>query len=36
LLLSLLFLSEIRDAVLTPAVDILTDPVKYSSTIIGQ
>ena len=25
----------IRDAVLTPAINILTDPLKYSSTIIG-
>ncbi len=36
LLLSLLVVPGIRDAILTPAVDILTDPSKYSSTIIGQ
>lgn len=36
LLLSLLAFPEIRDAVLTPAIDILTDPVKYSSTVIGN
>jgi multicomponent Na+:H+ antiporter subunit D len=36
LLLSLLVIPNIRDAVLTPAIDILTDPLKYSSAIIGQ
>jgi multicomponent Na+:H+ antiporter subunit D len=35
-LLSLLVIPDIRDAVLTPAINILTDPLKYSSTIIGQ
>ena len=35
-LLSLLVIPGIRDAILTPAIDILTDPMKYSSTIIGQ
>ena len=29
-LLSLLVIPEIREAILTPAIDILTDPVKYS------
>jgi multicomponent Na+:H+ antiporter subunit D len=36
LALSLLVIPEIREAVLTPAINILTDPLKYSSTIIGQ
>jgi multicomponent Na+:H+ antiporter subunit D len=36
LLLSLLVFPSIRDAVLTPAVDILTDPLKYSTFILGQ
>jgi len=35
-LLSLLAIPVIRDTVLTPAIDILTDPLKYTSTIIGQ
>jgi len=35
-LLSLLVIPGFRDAILTPAIDILSDPVKYSSTIIGQ
>lgn len=35
LLLSLLALPAVREAILTPAVDILMDPVKYSSKIIG-
>jgi multicomponent Na+:H+ antiporter subunit D len=35
-LLSLLVIPDIRDAILTPAIDILADPVKYSSTIIGK
>ena len=34
LLLSLLALPVVRDAVLTPAIDILMDPLKYSSQII--
>ena len=36
LLLSLLAIPDIRNAILTPAIDILTDPLKYTSTIIGQ
>jgi multicomponent Na+:H+ antiporter subunit D len=36
LILSLLIIPEIRDAILTPAINILTDPLKYSSTITGQ
>ena len=36
ILLSLLVIPGFRDAILTPAIDILSDPVKYSSTIIGQ
>jgi multicomponent Na+:H+ antiporter subunit D len=36
ILLSLLVIPEIRDQILTPAVNILTDPLKYGSTIIGQ
>ena len=35
-LLSLLAIPEVRDAILTPAVNILTDHLKYTSTIIGQ
>jgi multicomponent Na+:H+ antiporter subunit D len=35
-ILSLLIIPEIREAVLTPAINILTDPLKYSSIIIGQ
>jgi len=35
-LLSLLALPEIREAVLTPAIDILMDPGKYSSQITGK
>jgi multicomponent Na+:H+ antiporter subunit D len=35
-LLSLLVFPDIRDAVLTPAVNILTDQLKYTSIIIGQ
>jgi multicomponent Na+:H+ antiporter subunit D len=35
-LLSLLIVPEIRDAILTPAVHILTDPVKYSTSILVQ
>ena len=35
LLLSLLAFPGIRDVVLTPAIDILIDPGKYSSQIIG-
>jgi len=33
-LLSLLVFPEIRDAILAPAIDILTDPVKYSTSIL--
>jgi multicomponent Na+:H+ antiporter subunit D len=36
ILLSLLVIPDIRDTILTPAVDILSDPTKYSSIIIGQ
>ncbi|MEI6048389.1 MAG: proton-conducting transporter membrane subunit [Bacteroidota bacterium] len=36
LLLSLLAIPDIREAILTPAIDILTNPLKYSSIIIGQ
>jgi multicomponent Na+:H+ antiporter subunit D len=36
ILLSLLVIPDIRDSILTPAVDILSDPTKYSSIIIGQ
>ncbi len=35
-LLSLLVIPEIRDAILTPAINILTDPVKYSTSILVQ
>jgi multicomponent Na+:H+ antiporter subunit D len=35
-LLSLLIIPDIRETILTPAVNILTDPLKYSSSIIGQ
>ena len=35
IVLSLLAFPGIRDAVLTPAINILTDPLKYSSIIIG-
>ncbi len=35
-LLSLLVIPDIRNAILTPAVDVLTNPLKYSSIIIGQ
>jgi multicomponent Na+:H+ antiporter subunit D len=35
LLLSLLIFPGIREAVLTPAVNILTDPLKYSTSILG-
>jgi multicomponent Na+:H+ antiporter subunit D len=34
--LSLLVIPEIRDAFLTPAIDILTNPVNYSTLILGQ
>jgi len=34
--LSLLVIPEIRDTFLTPAINILTDPVKYSTLILGQ
>ena len=36
IILSLLAIPDIRDAVLTPAINILMDPLKYSSTVIGQ
>jgi multicomponent Na+:H+ antiporter subunit D len=36
LLLSLLVFPDIRNAVLSPAIDILTDPSKYSSSILSQ
>jgi multicomponent Na+:H+ antiporter subunit D len=36
IVLSLLAFPGIRDAILMPAIDILTDPVKYSSFIIGN
>lgn len=36
LLLSLLAFPAVREAILTPAVDILTDPLKYSTSILGQ
>jgi multicomponent Na+:H+ antiporter subunit D len=35
LLLSLLIFPGIRESVLSPAIDILTDPLKYSTTILG-
>jgi multicomponent Na+:H+ antiporter subunit D len=35
-LLSLLFLPSVREVILAPAVDILTDPLKYSTSILGQ
>jgi hypothetical protein len=35
IILSLLAFPGIRDAVLTPAINILTDPLKYSSFILG-
>jgi multicomponent Na+:H+ antiporter subunit D len=34
--LSLLAFPGIRDAVLTPAIEILTDPLKYSQMVIGN
>lgn len=34
--LSLLAIPEIRDTFLTPAIDILTDPLKYSTSILIQ
>jgi multicomponent Na+:H+ antiporter subunit D len=36
LLLSLLVFPDIREAVLAPAIDVLTDPSKYSTSILGQ
>jgi multicomponent Na+:H+ antiporter subunit D len=36
LLLSLLVIPSVREAFLTPAVDILTDPLKYSTFILGK
>jgi multicomponent Na+:H+ antiporter subunit D len=35
-LLSLLVIPEIREAILTPAIHVLTDPVKYSTSILVQ
>ena len=35
-LLSLLVFPEIRNAILTPAINILTDPLKYSTSILVQ
>jgi multicomponent Na+:H+ antiporter subunit D len=35
-LLSLLVIPDVRHAILTPAVNILTDQLKYTSIIIGQ
>ena len=36
ILLSILVFPQIREAVLSPAIDILMDPSRYSSTIIGH
>jgi multicomponent Na+:H+ antiporter subunit D len=36
LLLSLLAIPAIRDVILSPAVGVLTDPLKYSTTILSQ
>jgi multicomponent Na+:H+ antiporter subunit D len=36
LLLSLLVIPDIRDAILTPAIDVLSDPLKYSTSILGK
>ncbi|MBG0859565.1 MAG: NADH/ubiquinone/plastoquinone (complex I), partial [Bacteroidales bacterium] len=36
LLLSVLVIPGVREAILTPAIDILMDPSKYSSQIIGM
>jgi hypothetical protein len=35
-LLSLLVIPEIRNAILTPAINVLTDSVKYSTSILVQ
>lgn len=35
IILSLLAFPGIRDAILTPATDILTDPAKYKDLVIG-
>jgi multicomponent Na+:H+ antiporter subunit D len=35
-LLSLLVIPEIREAILSPAIHILTDPIKYSTSILAQ
>jgi len=35
-LLSLLVIPVIRDAILTPAINVLTDPLKYSTSILVQ
>jgi multicomponent Na+:H+ antiporter subunit D len=36
LLLSLLVFPDIREAVLSPAIDILMDPLKYSTSVLGH
>ena len=36
IILSLLAFPGIRDAILIPAINILTDPLKYSSFVIGM
>jgi hypothetical protein len=36
LALSLLVIPGIREAILNPAVHVLTDPLKYSTIITGQ
>lgn len=36
ILLSLLAVPAIRDAILTPAINILADPLKYSTTVLVQ
>jgi multicomponent Na+:H+ antiporter subunit D len=36
LLLSLLVIPDIRDAILTPSIDVLSDPLKYSTSILGK
>ncbi len=36
LLLSLLVIPSVREVILAPAVNILTDPLKYSTFILGQ
>jgi multicomponent Na+:H+ antiporter subunit D len=36
LILSLLVFPGIRDSILGPAIDVLTDPLKYTTSILGQ